>query len=496
MRAAFLHDIGKAIDREMQGTHLEIGVDFLRKHGESDRVVSAIAAHHMDIDWPSLEAMIVQAADAISAARPGARRDILESYVKRLEKLEDIADSFKGVSKAFALQAGREIRIMVESEKITDEEAVWLSKDIARRIENELEYPGQIKVTVIRETRAVEYAQVGRPPAWPARRRSANSASARWSSGSAPVCLRARRGSRRHRRRCARSIEPERNTLDVVTTDALDRRGALRPRATSRPTRSATRRWRSASATWRRWARRRVPRCCRSDCRRDPRRRRRRPARRSAGGRRHGSGRCSLGGNLTGSPGPLVVDLMAIGSVRRRRVLRRSGARPGDVVFVSGSIGAAAAGLASCRARAAGGATWRASAGAPACEARFLRPEPRVRLGMLLGRGRVASACIDLSDGLGDGVRQLGRPRAASASSIDAEAIPVDEETRRWFAGRGQDPVEAACAGGEDYELLFTVPPRRLRAFEAVRRRIGDLRCTPIGAVTADRAVRLAPGGP
>ena len=123
------------------------------------RVVSAIASHHMDIDWPSLEAMIVQAADAISAARPGARRDILESYVKRLEKLEDIADSFKGVSKAFALQAGREIRIMVESEKITDEEAVWLSKDIARRIENELEYPGQIKVTVIRETRAVEYAK-------------------------------------------------------------------------------------------------------------------------------------------------------------------------------------------------------------------------------------------------------------------------------------------------------------------------------------------------
>jgi ribonuclease Y len=158
-RAAFLHDIGKAIDREMQGTHLQLGIDFLRKHGESEPVVLAMAAHHMDIDWPSLEAMIVQAADAISAARPGARRDILESYVKRLEKLEGIADSFKGVSKAFALQAGREIRIMVESEKISDEEAVWLSKDIARRIENELEYPGQIKVTVIRETRAVDYAK-------------------------------------------------------------------------------------------------------------------------------------------------------------------------------------------------------------------------------------------------------------------------------------------------------------------------------------------------
>jgi ribonucrease Y len=159
VRAAFLHDIGKAIDREMQGTHLELGIDFLRKHGENEAVVMAMAAHHMDIDWPSLEAMIVQAADAISAARPGARRDILESYVKRLEKLEDIADSFKGVSKAFALQAGREIRIMVESEKVSDEEAVWLSKDIARRIENELEYPGQIKVTVIRETRAVDYAK-------------------------------------------------------------------------------------------------------------------------------------------------------------------------------------------------------------------------------------------------------------------------------------------------------------------------------------------------
>src|SRR5688572_28793956 len=159
VRAAFVHDIGKAIDREMEGTHLQIGIDFLRRHGESEAVVMAMAAHHMDIDWPSLEAMIVQAADAISAARPGARRDILESYVKRLEKLEGIADSFKGVSKSFALQAGREIRIMVESEKISDEEAIWLSKDIARRIENELEYPGQIKVTVIRETRAVDYAK-------------------------------------------------------------------------------------------------------------------------------------------------------------------------------------------------------------------------------------------------------------------------------------------------------------------------------------------------
>ncbi len=159
VRAAFLHDIGKAIDRDLQGTHLELGLDLLRKHGESEPVLQAVAAHHMDIDWPSLEAMIVQAADAISAARPGARRDILESYVKRLEKLEGIADSFEGVSKAFALQAGREIRIVVESDRVSDEETVWLSKDIARRIENELEYPGQIKVTVIRETRAIEYAR-------------------------------------------------------------------------------------------------------------------------------------------------------------------------------------------------------------------------------------------------------------------------------------------------------------------------------------------------
>ncbi len=159
IRAAFVHDIGKAMDRELEGTHLEIGIEFLKRHGESPAVVDAMAAHHMDIDWPSLESMLVQAADAISAARPGARRDILESYVKRLEKLEHIADSFEGVSKAFALQAGREIRIMVESDSVSDEEAVWLSKDIAKRVENELEYPGQIKVTVIRETRAIDYAR-------------------------------------------------------------------------------------------------------------------------------------------------------------------------------------------------------------------------------------------------------------------------------------------------------------------------------------------------
>ena len=159
IRGAFVHDIGKAIDRDLQGTHLTLGIDFLRQHGESEAVIDAMAAHHMDIDWPSLESMLVQAADAISAARPGARRDILESYIKRLEQLEGIADSFDGVSKSFALQAGREVRIMVESEQVSDEEAVWLSKDIAKRVEHELQYPGQIKVTVIRETRAVDYAR-------------------------------------------------------------------------------------------------------------------------------------------------------------------------------------------------------------------------------------------------------------------------------------------------------------------------------------------------
>ena len=159
IRAAFVHDVGKAIDRNLEGTHLTLGIDFLRQHGESEAVIDAMAAHHMDIDWPSLESMIVQAADAISAARPGARRDILESYIKRLEQLEGIAESFDGVAKAFALQAGREIRIMVESEKVSDEEAIWMSKDIAKRVEHELKYPGQIKVTVIRETRAVDYAR-------------------------------------------------------------------------------------------------------------------------------------------------------------------------------------------------------------------------------------------------------------------------------------------------------------------------------------------------
>ena len=158
-RGGLLHDIGKAIDREMDGTHLEIGIDLLRKYGETEEVVHSMACHHGDYDPQTVEAVLVTAADAFSAARPGARREVLETYVKRLEKLEEIASGFKGVQKTFAIQAGREIRIIVDSGKIADEAALWLSKDIARKIEQELTYPGQIKVTVIRETRSVEYAR-------------------------------------------------------------------------------------------------------------------------------------------------------------------------------------------------------------------------------------------------------------------------------------------------------------------------------------------------
>jgi len=158
-RAGLVHDIGKAIDREMDGTHLQIGIDLLRKFGETEDVVHAMACHHGDYDPQTVEAVLVTASDALSAARPGARREVLETYVKRLEKLEEIASNFKGVQKTFAIQAGREIRIIVDSGKISDEQALWLSKDIARKIEAELTYPGQIKVTVIRETRSVEYAR-------------------------------------------------------------------------------------------------------------------------------------------------------------------------------------------------------------------------------------------------------------------------------------------------------------------------------------------------
>jgi ribonuclease Y len=158
-RAGLLHDIGKAIDREMEGTHLELGREVLKKFGESNEVIHAMECHHGDYEPRSLEAVLVNGADALSAARPGARREILETYVKRLEKLEHIADGFKGVQKSFAIQAGRELRIVVEANRVTDDEALWLSRDVAKKIEAELQYPGQIKVTVIRETRAVEYAR-------------------------------------------------------------------------------------------------------------------------------------------------------------------------------------------------------------------------------------------------------------------------------------------------------------------------------------------------
>jgi ribonuclease Y len=143
----------------MEGTHLQLGVQLARKFGESEEVLHAIEAHHFDVEFKTVEAVLVQAADAISAARPGARREVLESYIRRLEKLEELASSFPGVTKAFALQAGREIRVIVESSKISDDKAFWLSKDIAKKIEKELEYPGQIKVTLIREMRVVDYAK-------------------------------------------------------------------------------------------------------------------------------------------------------------------------------------------------------------------------------------------------------------------------------------------------------------------------------------------------
>ncbi|MGA2586797.1 MAG: ribonuclease Y [Candidatus Aminicenantales bacterium] len=159
LRAGLLHDIGKAVDREVEGTHTELSVELCRKYGESEAVIQAIASHHRDVDFPSIEAVLVQSADTLSAARPGARRELLENYIKRLEKLETLAKSFEGVSKAFALQAGREIRIMVEAQKVSDDRAALIAKDIATKIKNELDYPGQIKVTVIREMRAVEYAR-------------------------------------------------------------------------------------------------------------------------------------------------------------------------------------------------------------------------------------------------------------------------------------------------------------------------------------------------
>jgi ribonuclease Y len=158
-RAGLLHDIGKSIDREIEGTHTEIGAQLGRRFGEPPEVIDAIAHHH-DLELSeTLYPVLVNAADAISAARPGARRETLESYLKRLEGLESIASSFPGVEKSYAIQAGREIRIIVEPEKVDDASAVLLARDIAQRIERDMEYPGQVQVTVVRESRAVEYAR-------------------------------------------------------------------------------------------------------------------------------------------------------------------------------------------------------------------------------------------------------------------------------------------------------------------------------------------------
>ena len=158
-RAGLLHDIGKSVDHEMEGSHIQLGVDLCRKYKESATVINSVESHHGDVEPQSLIACIVQAADTISAARPGARRETLETYTNRLKQLEDITNSFKGVDKSFAIQAGREVRIMVVPDQINDDGMVLLARDISKRIEDELEYPGQIKVNVIRESRVIDYAK-------------------------------------------------------------------------------------------------------------------------------------------------------------------------------------------------------------------------------------------------------------------------------------------------------------------------------------------------
>ena len=158
-RAGLLHDLGKAVDFEIEGTHMQIGGDLAKKYKENFNVVNAILAHHGDVEPKTLEAVLVQAADAISGARPGARRETTTNYIKRLQKLEEISSSFKGVEKCYAIQAGREVRVMVKPEQINDAQTLFLAKDIAKKIEEEMEYPGQIKVNVIREWRATEFAK-------------------------------------------------------------------------------------------------------------------------------------------------------------------------------------------------------------------------------------------------------------------------------------------------------------------------------------------------
>ena len=158
-RAGLLHDIGKALDHEYEGTHVDIGIQVLKKYKESDAVINGMAAHHGDYEPQSMEAVLIAAADALSAARPGARRETLDTYIKRLEKLEEIANTTPGVDKSYAIQAGREIRIIAKPEEVNDEGIVLLAREISKKIESELEYPGQIKINVIRETKAVDYAK-------------------------------------------------------------------------------------------------------------------------------------------------------------------------------------------------------------------------------------------------------------------------------------------------------------------------------------------------
>ena len=196
-----------------------------------------------------------------------------------------------------------------------------------------------------------------------------------------------------------------------------------------------------------------------------------------------------VGGDVTASPGPLIIGVTAIGSARRRRVLGRDGARPGDIVYVSGAIGAAAAGLASLQ------RTGQLTGPPPEeCRRRLRRPEARVTLGVALGRNRAARACMDLSDGLSDAVHRI---TAASGFGmrLDAEALPIHPEARAWFERTGLDPVTAALAGGEDYELAFTSPPAFRGRLRHVRRRIGELPITPIGIVTKERELRIRRGG-
>lgn len=187
-----------------------------------------------------------------------------------------------------------------------------------------------------------------------------------------------------------------------------------------------------------------------------------------------------VGGNLTRTPGPLTLDITAIGSVKRRGVLHRSGARPGDLVYVSGVLGAAAAGLQMLAADTPASDT---------CVAHYLRPTARVRVGQLLGRNRAASACVDLSDGLGDGVSRIAEASQVGMT-LDASALPIAEEARHWFTGRGEDPISAALTGGDDYELLFTVRPRQRGRLRAAFQH-GGVPLTRIGTCTADRALLL-----